>query len=69
MGILTRLFGQSGKVRFEGITITGENLSGTLTVESFNNNKEEMEEKIKEIVYVETGIRMNTLQIKGFAEK
>ena len=40
MGLLSKLFGQKGKVRFEGITAEGEKFDGTVTVECFNVSKE-----------------------------
>lgn len=66
MGFLTRLFGQSGKVRFEGVTIDGEAFSGTTEIEVFNMDKTEIEEKLKDGVYVETGKRAKELHIVAF---
>ena len=66
MGILAKLFGDCGKVRFEGVTDDGVEFSGKVEIESFNNSKEELEEKLKDIMYVETGKRVRELKITAF---
>jgi hypothetical protein len=66
MGWLSKLFGDCGKVRFEGETVDGREFGGTTEIESFNNSKEEIEEKLKDIFYVEKGVRVKTLRITAF---
>lgn len=66
MGILARLFGDCGKVRFEGTTYDGREFSGKTEIESFNNSVSEVEEKLKEMVYVETGEYVKELHITAF---
>ena len=69
MGILARWFGDVGKVRFEGEALDGSKFSGTMEIESFNNSKEELEERLKDVVYVEYGRRVRTLKIIAFVLK
>lgn len=66
MGILARLFGDCGKVRFEGVTEDGVEFSGKIEIESFNNSREDLEQKLKDIFYVETGKRARELKITAF---
>lgn len=66
MGWLTRLFGQSGKVRFEGVTIEGQKFTGKVKIEIFNMDKEEIEAKLKDMLYVETGQKARELHIVAF---
>lgn len=68
MGILTRLFGQKGKVRFTFTTTTGEEYTAKMEVEMFNIGESELKEKLKEIVFVELGKRVSTIKIIGFVE-
>ena len=63
MGILAKLFGYCGKIRFEGITEDNRRFTGTIEIESFNYSNQELEEKLKNIVYVEEGIRVKELKI------
>ena len=66
MSILAKLFGDCGKVRFEGVTEDGVEFSGKVEIESFNNSRDELEQKLKDIVYVETGKRARELKITAF---
>ena len=66
MGLLTRLFGKSCKVRFEGITIDGIEFSGTTDIEVFNMSKAEVEAKLKDAMFVESGKRAKELHIVAF---
>lgn len=68
MGLITKLFGQSGKVRFEFETMDGQTISAKTRVEMFNIGEDELKQKLKELVYVETGHRVKSLQILGFVE-
>lgn len=66
MGILARLFGDVGTVRFEGVTTDGQPFTGKIEIESFNNSRKELEEKLKDIFYVEYGKRARVLKITAF---
>lgn len=66
MGLLTRLFGDYGKVRFEGVCEDGTSFTGKTVIESFNNNTEELEEKLKEMMFIEYGKPIKTLKIVGY---
>ena len=69
MGILAKLFGDCGKVRFEIVKENGEKGTGTMHIESFNNSKEEIEEVIKNAIFVDEGIRCKSIKIIGFSER
>ena len=68
MGFLARLFGSCGKVRCEGVLMDGRKFAVKVEVECFNASSSELEEKIKEMVYVETGECVRELHITGFVE-
>ena len=63
MGILTKLFGYEGKVRFEGETYDGRSFEGTGRIETIGMNKQEVEKDLMNALYVETGIRYKSLRI------
>jgi hypothetical protein len=65
MGLLTKLLGQKLRIRFEGVTETGETFSGKTRVNVIGVTKEEIENKLKEYVYVETGKRIREVKITG----
>ena len=67
MGWLARTFGTVGKVRFEGITLDGQNFTGKVEIECLGYDKGELELEIKNKMFVETGKRVKTLNIVGFA--
>jgi hypothetical protein len=66
MGWFTRTFGNVGTVRFEGMSIDGRLFTGKTQIESFGLTKEEIEEKLKQMMYVEKGIKCSTLKITGY---
>lgn len=68
MGLLARLFGDVGKVRFKAVNEIDLVYEGTIKIESFNNSREEVEEKIRQILMVETGQYFKKVQIIAFAE-
>ncbi len=68
MGLLLRLFGQSLRIRFEAIIEDGRKLSGKTSIEVIGMTKEDVEEKMKEIVYIETGQRVKKLIITAATE-
>jgi hypothetical protein len=68
MGFLMQLFGQCGKVRFEGECYDGERFTGKTQVEMFNISKEQLEAKLKDMFYVETGKHVKSLHVTGFVE-
>lgn len=65
MSILSKLFGYEGKIRFKCITVDGIAGEGTTFLETFNMDKKEIEEKMKEVIYVETGRRIVSVNIVG----
>jgi hypothetical protein len=69
MGILARWFGRCGTVRFEGVTVDGQEFTGTTNVELFNSSMAELEDKLKNAIYVETGSKIESLHIVAFVEK
>ena len=69
MSILARLFGDCGKIRFEIVKEDGEKGTGTMYIESFNNSNEEIEEYIKNVLFVDEGWRCKSIKIIGFVEK
>ncbi len=66
MGILTKLFGNSGKIRFKGKTDNGKKFSGNMEIETIGYSKEEIEEKLKNILYVEKGWHVQQIKITAF---
>ena len=68
MGFLTRLFGQCGTIRYIGTTYDGKEFKGTTRVEMFGISKEELEERLKNTLFVKEGIKAKTLNIIGFCE-
>ena len=63
MSILAKLFGDCLTVRFEGVTENGEMFSGTVKIESFNHDKAELEQILKDQFYVQTGRKAEILKI------
>lgn len=68
MGLLMRLFGQKGTVRFEGTTYDGQTFTGKSQIEIFACDKDDIVENLKQMMYVEKGVRVKTLEITGFYE-
>jgi len=68
MGFLTKLFGQEGTVRFKATTEKGNSIEGTMKVELFNIGVTELENEIKNSIYVQTGKRFKTMKVLGFTE-
>ncbi len=66
MGWLTRLFGNIGTVRFEGVSIDGRSFTGKVQIEVVGISIDELEDKLKNILYVEKGIKSSKLKIVGF---
>lgn len=66
MGLLAKLFGKSGKIRFEGKTEDGKKFSGKMTIQTIGYSKEEIEEKLKNILYVEKGWHVQQIEITAF---
>ena len=56
MGFLTRLFGQSGKVKFEATTLKGRQvIKGSCPFEAFNISNAELEERLQRELEFELG--------------
>ena len=68
MGILSRIFGQSGVVRFKATTFHDTFFEGKCSIETFGMSNEEVEDELKKMVFVEKGIRVKELKIIGFYE-
>lgn len=65
MGILTRLFGQTGKVRFEYTQTDGTCGIAKMAFESFNVGNDELKKYLKNALYVEHGINTTKIRILG----
>lgn len=63
MGILARLFGYVGTVRFEFTTADGKVYAGKTTIETVGQSVKEVEASLKNFVYVETGKKVVSLKI------
>lgn len=68
MGLLTRLFGSEGVVRYEGELMDGQTFRGKCSIEVIGMDWSEIEENIKNMLYVEKGLRIKTLRVTGFYE-
>jgi len=66
MGWFARIFGDTGIVRFEGMSTDGRSFTGKTQIESFGLTRKEIEEKLKQVVYVNEGIRCSSLKITGY---
>ena len=63
MGLLLKLFGRKLTIRFEGVMIDGKYFEGKTKIEVFGVDKEEVEEYLKRVVYVETGKIVKDIKI------
>lgn len=63
MGFFARVFGYDGTVRFEGETVDGQLFSGKVKIESFGFDRNELEQELKNMFFVETGKQAKTLRI------
>lgn len=68
MGFLTRLFGSEGVVCFEGECMDGQTFRGKCSIEVIGMTWTGIEENIKNMLYVEKGLRIRTLRVTGFYE-
>jgi len=68
MGLLTRLFGQIGKVRFEGELENGRTFTGKVEIETIGNTRAEIEAHLANALWVEKGLKVKRLTITGFLE-
>lgn len=66
MSLIAKLFGQCGKLRFEFVLYDGREGTGTINIESFNNDTAEIKEHIKNAIFVEEGYRVKSVTIIGF---
>jgi hypothetical protein len=69
MGWFTDLFKDNLVVRFEAVTYDGNHLTGKFEVTSFAATKEDIEEYLKGVMYVEKGVRRKTFTITGLYRK
>jgi hypothetical protein len=68
MGFLTRLFGSEGVIRYEGECMNGQTFRGKCSIEVIGMDWPEIEESIKNMLYVEKGLRIRSLRVTGFYE-
>jgi hypothetical protein len=68
MGWFTKLFGQEGKIRFEGECYDGEKFTGKTSIQCWGIDKAELERRLIEIMYVETGKRVKAINVTAFVE-
>ncbi len=68
MGLLTKLFGNSGIVRFEYTTTDGKSYVGTTRIESIGATKEYVEYRIKQMIRVQTGKVCSSFKIVDYCE-
>ena len=68
MNFLSKLFGDCGKVSFVFELINGRKGTGKITIESFNNDNEDIEKYIENALFVKKGLRCKSLKIIGFTE-
>lgn len=68
MGLLMNLFGQSFRVRYEGVTYDGQKFTGTAPIKVLWASWEETEIKLKAALFVDSGIRAKTFNIVGAVE-
>ena len=68
MGWLTRTFGQVGVIRFNFTTEDGKSFVAKTPIEMLGVTKEDIEDALKKMVYVEKGVRCSSLEIVGFYE-
>ena len=66
--IFFNLFKSAVKIRFEGITEDGRSFSGKTKLEYFGLNEKEINEFLKESLFVESGIRIKEINIIGATE-
>ena len=69
MGILTKIFGQTGVVRFEATTFDDKNFQGKCQIEVLGMTNSEVEVELKNMIFVEKGIKVKEIKIIGFYEK
>ena len=63
---LARLFGNIGVIRFEGVSFDNIKYSGKMHIETIGLTPSDIEDHAKEVVYVETGIRLKSIKITGY---
>lgn len=63
MGLLTKLFGYEGTVRFEGVTTDGKKFAGKTKIETVGMTKKDIEDEIKNLIFVETGTHVKEVHI------
>lgn len=68
MSWLTDIFGQKGKIKFKAYMPNGDVYNGKMYIETVGNDNAEIEEYIKNILWVEHDIACESITITGFAE-
>ena len=68
MGWISKLFGQCGVIRFDGVLDNGQGFDGTIEIEAFNVSNEKVIQKIKDMLYVKYNWRVRELEIKAFVD-
>lgn len=65
MGFLTRLFGQTGKIRFEYTELNGNRNIAKCKFESFNMDIDDIKKMFIKELYVDHGIVATKIRILG----
>lgn len=69
MGILLNIFGQSAVIRFEGYDFYGKKWTGKTPIRYFGCvDEEEITDKLKNLIFVEKGVRLERIKIIGYYE-
>lgn len=63
MSILMKLFGESFRVRFEGVDVENRKFTGTCPIRVLNLSWDEIESRLKDSLFVEHNIESKELKI------
>jgi len=69
MGLLTALFGTCGKIRFEAICEDGRKCVGTMRIETIGLTLPEIESRLRDILFVEKGVKIASAKVVGFVRE
>jgi len=64
MGLLNFLC-KEYRIRFKALDYNGNSFIGKTTIQCFNTTQKDIEEKLKDIIYVETGKKIKQVTILG----
>lgn len=66
MGLLMKLFGQKGVIKYSGVTYDGVEFTGKNEIEMFACDEEHIIKELKNALWVENDLRVKDLKIIGF---